>query len=87
VGLSFSLGAVLSGNWACVLIALRRGRHTGGFPKRRGDAMWFFNGIGWVFVSLASPRLQDVIAPLRQTIHELPVPVPEYLALIREHCD
>ena len=49
--------------------------------------MWFFNGIGWVFVSLASPRLQDVIAPLRQTIHELPVPVPEYLALIREHCD
>ncbi len=50
--------------------------------------MWVWNGIRLQFVSLTSPWWQTVLAPQpRQTIHEMPVPVPEYLARIREHCD
>jgi len=60
---------------------------------RRGSSMWFFNGTGWQFVSLASPAwtcftiaATSKAAP-KQTIHEMPVAVDEYMARIREHCD
>ena len=55
--------------------------------------MWFWNGIYWQFLSLSGPwypvlsaNTASLPAP-RQTIHEMPVAVPEYLARIREHCD
>lgn len=56
--------------------------------------MWFFNGHHWQFVSLSSPWWTNFAViptqtakPPKQTIHEMPVAVPEYLARIRERCD
>lgn len=55
--------------------------------------MWYFNGTGWRFISLASPVWTRTITittsppPPRQTIHEMPLAVDEYVARIRENCD
>lgn len=55
--------------------------------------MWFWNGIYWQFLSLSGPwypvlsaNTASLPAPC-QTIHEMPVAIPEYLARIRENCD
>jgi hypothetical protein len=60
--------------------------------EKGAKSMWFWNGTYWQFVSLAGPWFPAAassisVPPTRQTIHEMPVAVPEYLARIREHCD
>lgn len=54
--------------------------------------MWFWNGTYWQFISMAGPWYQLTYAGTpspqpKQTIHEAPLAVPEYLARIREKCD